>query len=393
MIQSSMGGKLYLHGSSYGAIVAYRAFLYDPHLYDGVLLDGFMPRYDLFYRSDLPRAMADSCIRSPLCANKFPLKSPEQISQLISRITDESNKNACKTATSFIASHSHQDLKFYLDHSIRKIITEMPRFRGIILPFLYHVAECPVPEKFTAILDLWAKIRSSHNSEEITVGAHGSAPSEFNRDYGRYLRFSEMSTQPEYLQETCKRKGSIFADSFTDSCYVFADYIPGYEEYLYKPQIPPTSDKTIASSTTILIILSGKWDTQTPHELAEAEYHRLPLFNKYIFVADHGTHGLIDNVDSFQSLSRTQVLEFLFERDQAQMLALADVFVHANLNAEQVWLDTYYMEPFRSTGLWCFNAGGESGDQYEWPWFYMVVVATFALPILTLLGIFFRSIA
>lgn len=387
LVLGADGGHMYLHGSSYGAVLAYRAFLFAPQLYAGVLLDGFMPRYELLYRNDVAHNMAASCLGSTLCAARLPLKSAAEIERLMARITDDANSNRCKLAVAFVGSRMGQGLKFYLDHSIRRIVTDRPRFRGMVLPFLYHVAECPVPERFPRVLELWSGVRSGQLDEGLLVEGHGSAAAEVNRDYGRYLRFSEASVHPDYMLSVCKARGALLASSFTDACYVFSDYVPGYEDFLYVPQFPQPRAEALAQSATRLIVVSGKWDTQTPHELAEAEFMRLPLRDKHLFTAEHGAHGILGNSHAVGALTRTDMLAFLFEGGAVREQRLRRLFAQANGAADQVWQETMFLEPFRAAGLWDFDAHGAAPVAYEWSWFGVTAVVTFGPPVLTLLGL------
>lgn len=396
LIQSDEGGNFYLYGSSYGATLAYYSFQYSPHLYSGILLEAFVPKFRLNESGDVRKYVVDSCQKSEYCRSRFPLSSKVEAEDLMRLIMSDETDNPCKRTLQFISEHSYQPLYSTLNSHVRYALYSKKALKAALLPFLYDLAYCPSVNKFTTMYrEIFSKIHDAeatedeisddllHQNNNLHCTSKSSKTDYF---FGGHIRFSEFSYDSIEKVRLCRERKFLNVSNWADVCGMISDYKVDFEPFLYAAEEPEPSREDLRTSQTRVLIFTGKWDTQTPHDLAQEEFDRLNVPHKYIFTADHGGHGVIEGTD-VPNLGLDLVISFLMTGNEKDLRKIRAGIEDHNNQPDRIF-KTWNQEAFKEQNIWDFKA---EEREYSWMSFGMVLLGTFIPPILTVYGFLLKN--
>lgn len=359
------------------------------------MLEVFTPESSLHLLADIRFHVADSCLQSEQCRDRFPLKTRDEIAGLVGRIMDPGTQNACKRGLQFVSPHIAASLHGTIDIIVRSLAVRKFHERALMLPFLYSVAYCPSVDRHNALLGqvcdaVLERATDKHSTGKLTR-MHEARDAPSNTFFQRHIRFSEMTVGAGEMLARCQRDGYLDRTSWVDPCGMIYDYRASFEPYLYRPVRKKPTPQTLRTSTTRVIVVSGRWDTQTPYDAAREEFDQLEVPEKYMFVANHMAHGVI-GASGFD-LSLGKMLSFLMHGNKGELQKLRRLFARQNADVDHLWKRAFEkrreMEQGREEdGAWSFTI---QKRHYSWEAFGMVLLGTFAPPIITLYGFFWRN--
>jgi hypothetical protein len=338
-----------------------------------------MSTFSLNNDYDIREHVVNSCLESKECSlkfqNKFLFKSENIKSNLLNlmkEITNNRNENQCIKIIKLESIIRRLPWKYVLGYINRSLILQNT-LRTLILPFLYHLNYCPNPKLFVKFLNFFLEIKSNNSQTENQFHFSGS---KFHALQNKLIRFSEYSSSFGNRLEFCLKEGKLVETNFIDPCEMIFDYNAKYSNFLYKPvRIDPNDVK---SDKTRIVIVSGKWDSQTPYEAAREEFEKINSTNKFLFVADHLAHGVID-ADQSKFLSLDLFLNFMFSGENEIILRnLFEIVNSQNLN----WDPNFNNQ--MNFNIWDFDekSNFESNDKLFV--FLFSICCLFLIPILSL---------
>ena len=345
--------------------------------------------------------------------------SPEFVDELLPTILNPSNQNPCKLLFKFISTASKSNLHATINSVVRFLVHKQSKIRGVILPMLFSLAYCPSIEDFVKFTNHYmelvenysddipaeASIADSQNTEvqessqkpfpemqnnlmkqsSQTPTLHASLYPQANRFVGAHIRLSEYFANSPEKAKACLARGFLNESNWADGCGMISDYKDGFRSFFYQPEPARPRREELAQSQTRIVILTGKWDTQTPHDLAQREFDSLLTPNKFIFSADHAGHGVIDTSD-LPGFSLRLALEFVMTGNPVALKQISGIFERHNEDADSVWKNLQ-REDSSFKHLWSLHVKSKN---YSWTSFAVVLLGTFSPPLLTFL--IFRKI-
>jgi len=150
---------------------------------------------------------------------------------------------------------------------------------------------------------------------------------------------------------------------------------------MYVPEVPRVSKRALEESETRIVIVTGKLDTQTPHDSAQREFDRLPMREKYLFAADHGGHGIIDEWE-VPGLSLNLMLSFTMTGSEVDRQRIEIAIEEHNGQADKIWRNWDRNILKRSDDIWDLSC---KSRRYSWWIFASVVGGSLLIPLVTLL--------
>lgn len=409
MILNEDGGNFFMYGSSYGATLAYTAFRFSPQLvssltlkknnilsnfqYAGLLLESFMPNFRLHGSVDVRKHAIDSCYKSETCRLNFGNNlSRSDAEKLVEIILKKETQNECKSAFEFLSGNREGNLNSVINSYTRFAFYSKTGMRPAFFPLLYGIAFCPNIEKFNSLL---SEFYAAHRKQmEDTVSAssnlllspadssmHSSTGSKTNQFFGNHIRFSEFSFESEKKFKKCTEIGYLRSANWADVCGMVSGWKEEYRPYLYVPEIPKMSKKALEASETRIVIVSGKLDTQTPHDLAQREFDRLPMREKYIFTADHAGHAVIDEWET-PGLSLKLMLSFTMTGSESDKQMIESIIERNNGQADRIWRNWDRKMLTKSGDIWDLSY---KQREYSWSIFLTVLSGCLVVPLVTLI--------
>ena len=357
-----------------------------------------MPEFRLHGSVDVRKHVIDSCLRSETCRSTFGrnLKRSDG-ERLMQTILDKDAQNECKASIEFLAGSRKENVNSLINSYTRFAFYSKTKLRPAFLPLIYGVAFCPNVEKFNLLLSEFHGAYQKHIEEaSITVNdddrssmllsprcseMHCSIGSRTNHFFGNHIRFSEFSHESERQFRKCIEVGYLRSVNWADVCGMVSGWKEEYRPYLYVPEVPKVSKKTLERSETRIVIVTGKLDTQTPHDLAQREFDRLPLREKYIFTADHGGHGIIDEWE-VPGLSLYLMLSFTMSGSEETKERIQASFAEHNTQADRIWRNWDRNIFQKSNDIWDLS---RKPRQYSWRIFAGVLSGSLLIPLLTLM--------
>ena len=169
---------------------------------------------------------------------------------------------------------------------------------------------------------------------------------------------------------------------------MISDYRKDYEPYLYVPEVPEISWKQMENSPTRLIIVTGKLDTQTPHDLAQQEFDRLPMREKFIFTADHAGHGIINSWE-VPGFTLELLLSFMTTGSQDDLENITNRIDEHNNQPDRIW-KAFNGNLFKggdgyNFDFWNFK---KEDRRYSWWGFGTLLIGSLLPPIITFIIIY-----
>lgn len=349
-----------------------------------------MPDFALNAQVDIRQHVADTCMKSELCRERIPSTlDKEGIANLMARILESSTNNPCKLLFSFLSGLHRPNLHATISAAVRFLVHRHPKSRGVVLPMLYSLAYCPSIDDFVKFATHYTELTKRYTDDvpaaTVTPTMHASLYPQTNRFVGPHIRLSEYFGNTPELARYCVQMGSLNESNWADGCGMLSDYSPDFEPFLYEPEPARPKWEDLVNSATRIVIFTGKWDTQTPHDFAQREFDSLPVANKFIFTADHAGHGIIDTADC-PGLSLNLALNFLMTGNPAAQAQITDILSRHNADADSVWR-ALQKEDSSFKHLWSFQ---EKAKKYSWMSFLVTLFGCCAPPLLTF--IIFRNI-
>lgn len=353
-----------------------------------------MPNFRLHGSVDVRKHAIDSCYRSEICRSTFGngLKRSDA-EKLVEIILKKETQNGCKSAFEFLAGNRKENLNSIINSYTRFAFYTKTGMRPAFLPLLYGIAFCPNIEKFNLLLSEFHEAHLKKNTEEssgatsglllspTTSNMHSSTGSKTNQFFGNHIRFSEFSHESEKKFKKCTEIGYLRAANWADVCGMVSGWKEEYRPYLYVPEIPKVSRKTLEDSETRIVIVSGKLDTQTPHDLAQREFDQLPMREKYIFTADHAGHSIIDEWET-PGLSLNLMLSFTMTGSETDKQTIESIIEKHNGQADRIWRNWDIKSLSKSGDVWDLSC---KPRQYSWRFFLGVLSGCLFIPLVTLL--------
>ena len=314
-------------------------------------------------------------------------------------ILNKDNRNECKAAIEFMAGNRSESLNSLLNSYTRFAFYTKTKLRAAFLPLIYDIAFCPNLAKFNVVLSEFHGAYQKHIDEsssstetcrsDMLLGPppsasemHCSTGSRTNHFFGNHIRFSEFMYESDRKFKKCIKTGYLRSANWADVCGMVSGWKEDYRPYLYVPEVPKVSRRSLESSQTRVVIVTGKLDTQTPHDLAQREFDRLPLGEKYMFTADHGGHGIIDEWE-VPGLSLHLMLSFTMSGSEDQKQRIESLLADHNSQADRIWQNWDRNVFHKSTNeMWNFTV---KPRQYSWWMFASVLGGSFLVPLVTLL--------
>ncbi len=296
-----------------------------------------------------------------------------------------------------------KSLHSVINSVVRFMAHKQSRARGVVLPMLYSLAYCPSIDDFVKFTTYYlemvdnysddipvpdASISSSFKSVADSATApilHASLYPQTNKFVGAHIRLSEYFSNYPERAKMCLDRGFLNEHNWVDTCGMISDYRDDFKEFFYHSQPARPRQEDLAHSPTRIVILTGKWDTQTPHDLAQREFDSLVAPNKFIFTADHAAHGVIDTSD-LPGFSLNLALDFVMTGSSAAFAEISQIFAQHNEDADGIWR-ALQKEDSSIKQLWNLQAKAKN---YSWNSFCMVLLGTMLPPILSFL--LFRKI-
>lgn len=309
---------------------------------------------------------------------------------------DETN-NPCKVSASFIASQMYQKLNSLLNSYVRIALYKNTGLRPVLLPLLHDIAYCPSIKKFNQLLtgfhEIFTKvdpIEAENLLESSINGMHCTDRPQINYFFSGHIRFSEFKYEAGEKFRKCQETGYLNSSNWSDVCGMISDYKEDYEPFLYVPEVPELSWKQIENSPTRLIIVTGKLDTQTPHDLAQSEFDRLPMREKFIFTADHAGHGIINSWE-VPGFTLEVILSFLTTGSKEDLESIKKSIDEHNNKPDRIW-KAFSSNVFKSDGkdginfdFWNFE---KVNRRYDWWGFVTLLIGSLLSPIITFIIIY-----
>ena len=287
--------------------------------------------------------MINSCYKSEFCREAMKSLKRTEAEGLMETIMKDKTDNPCKVSVSFIASQSQQSLNSLLNSYVRVSLYKTTSLRPVLLPFLHDIAHCPSIEKFNKLLRGFHEtstkidpIEQEDLLESSVKGMHCTASGKTNHFFGGHIRFSEFKYEGEEKFRKCQEIGYLNSANWADVCGMISDYKEDYEPFLYVPEVPETSWRQLENSPTRLVIITGKLDTQTPHDLAQNEFDRLPMREKYIFTADHAGHGIINSWE-VPGFTLDLIISFLTTGSRDDLKSIQKSLEGHNEKPDRIW--------------------------------------------------------
>lgn len=352
-----------------------------------------MPNFRLHGSVDVRKHAIDSCYRSETCrsafGNDFKRSDAEKLMEIILK---KETKNGCKAAFQFLAGNREDNLNSMINSYTRFAFYTRTGMRPAFLPLLFGIAFCPNIEKFNLLLSDFHAAHQRHIEEYSSSAAsdlllsptasnmHSSIGSKSNHFLGNHIRFSEFSHESEDKFSKCAEIGYLRSANWADVCGMVSGWKEEYRPYLYKPEIPKVSRKALEDSETRIVIVSGKLDTQTPHDLAQREFDRLPVREKYIFTADHAGHAIIDEWET-PGLSLNLMLSFTIAGSEEDRQLIESIIERHNGQADRVWKNWDRNMLTRSGDVWDLSC---KTRRYSWWMFVSVLSGCLVVPLVTL---------
>jgi hypothetical protein len=330
-----------------------------------------------------------SCFQSETCKSALNSISEDEAVDLMKRIMDQNIVNPCKSSISFLAGQSGHNVNSFLNSYIRVALYKKTMLRPAIIPLLYSIAYCPSVGRFNRLLsDFHAANLGSDESSDVksssvsTTGLHCSLTPNTNDFFGSHIRYSEYShDDSEGRFEVCQKQKFLSSSNWADVCGMVSDYNDAFTPYLYEPLVPLVTVREAMLSPTRLVVVTGKLDTQTPHDLAAREFSVIPLREKYLFTADHAGHGVIDSWE-VPGLSLDVMLSFtMYGRDEDLRRLRAAIASH-NLQAELIWR-TWNRDVFGGRDIWNLRVEADGDLRYWWWGFWTFLSICLLGPMIT----------
>ena len=251
-----------------------------------MLLEAFIPEFKLDESADVRKHVVNSCYKSETCREALGKLSEIEAEGMMERVMKDEISNECKSALKFLAHNSGQSLNSLLNSYIRVSFYRKTGMRSAYIPILFGAAYCPDIEGFNGLLSDFheAFLKSNEKNielmllEPLNLGQmHGTEGGITNNFFGGHIRYSEFSHVSKEKFKTCQEKGYLNSANWADVCGMVSDYNEDYSDYLYEPEPPKVTYENLQKSPTRLVFVTGKLDTQTPHDLAEEEFNKLGL--------------------------------------------------------------------------------------------------------------------
>ena len=350
-----------------------------------MLLEAFVPEFRLDESADVRKHVVNSCFKSETCQGALGKLSQTEAEGMMERVMKEGTKNGCKSALEFLAVSSGQSLNSLLNSYIRVSFYRKTGLRPAFIPILFGAAYCPDVEGYNGLLNEFheAYMKSGEkNTETILLepvyltNMHGTQGGVTNNFFGGHIRYSEFSYDSKEKFKMCQERGYLDPANWADICGMISDYNGEYAEYLYEPELPKVTYKDLKNSPTRLVFVTGKLDTQTPHDLAEKEFKKLPVNEKYLFTADNAGHGVIDSWE-VPGMRMDLMLSFTMTGSVSDRIKIEEALNRHNNQPERIWkhLDR---QVFGERNIWNFT---ENTSEYCW-WRFLSVLSVGFLPVL-----------
>jgi hypothetical protein len=349
-----------------------------------------MPEFALHEGTDIRQYVVQTCLKSELCRAKFPQMSPEFADKLLPAILDPNNQNPCKLLFKFLSTTGKYNLHATINSAVRFMAHKQSKSRGVILPMLYSLAYCPSIDDFVKFSTHYMELVANYSDDIPATSCpvptlHASLYPQTNRFVGAHIRLSEYFANTPERASICLDRGYLNESNWSDACGMISDYKEDFRSFFYQPEPACPRREDLAQSPTRVVILTGKWDTQTPHDLAQREFDSLLAPNKFIFSADHAGHGVIDTSE-VPGFFLHLALEFVVTGSAGSLAQITQVFARHNEDADSVWR-MLQREDSTFKHLWSLHVKAKN---YSWTSFAVVLLGSFVPPVLTLL--FFRKI-
>ena len=356
-----------------------------------------MPEFRLYSSVDIRKHVVDSCFRSETCHSTFgSFLTRSEAEDLMKTISKKETRNECKAAIEFMAGSREGSVNSLISSFTRFAFYSKTKLRAAFLPLLYGIAYCPDVEKFNTLLSEFQGAYQKHIEESSntiydsktsmllspsSTEMHCSTGSQTNHFFGNHIRFSEFSQSPGNSFKKCHEVGYLDVANWADVCGMVSGWKEEYRPYLYQTSNPVVSRKYLENSPTRIVIVTGKLDTQTPYDLAQWEFDRLPMREKYIFAADHAGHGLIDEWE-VPGLNLNLMLSFTMTGTESYRKRIEAVIEEHNGNADRIW-NNWDNGSFQKSGnVWDLSV---KVRQYSWWIFGRALGGCLLIPLVTLL--------
>jgi hypothetical protein len=352
--------------------------------YSGLLLEAFIPEFRLDESADVRKHVINSCFKSETCRGALGKLSEAEAEGMMARIMNEELSNGCKSALKFLADNSGHSLNSLLNSYIRVSFYRKTGMRSAFIPILFGAAYCPNIEGYNELLSNFHEAYLKSNEKNIepmlldpmTLGEmHGTEDGITNNFFGGHIRYSEFSHDSKEKFKTCQEKGYLNPANWADVCGMVSDYNADYSEYLYEPERPNISYESLQNSPTRLVFVTGKLDTQTPHDLAEKEFNKVGRIDRYMFTADHAGHGVIDSLE-VPELKMELLLSFTMTGSEKDKFIIDEALRKHNNQPEKIWKQ-YDRQIFGDGNIWDFE-GKEIN--YCW-WKFLAILSVGFLPV------------
>lgn len=296
---------------------------------------------------------------------------------MMETLLKDETQNGCKAGLEFLGQNSlRKNLSSLLNTYIRVAFYKKTGLRSAFLPILYGATYCPNLEVFNGMLrefhSMYVTLAEEYGSEsnlpQILMQTHCSTTPNTNHFFGDHIRYSEYSYEANEKFKKCREVGHLNAANWSDVCGIVSDFNEDYSPYLYEPVVADPTFGELSSSPTRIVIVTGKMDTQTPHDSSEREYERLPVRNKHIFSADHGGHGIIDTWE-VPGLGLDLMLDFTMTGSKKSEATMREALRLHNSDAERIW-NYYDKDVFGDRDIWNLEAGEM---EYNWDMFLAIV--------------------
>lgn len=321
--------------------------------------------------------LVSSCFSSSACFEAIGSKlSREEAVGLMATIMDPGTKNRCKSSLEFVASSLDLNIQNLLNYYIRVSFYKKTGMRPAVMPIMYGAAYCPSVREFNKFLSAFHEAYMSVSDDpkydsmnEMLLapkldGLHSSKTPNTNHFFGNHIRYSEYRHDSNGQFDICVTRGYLNSENWTDVCGMVLDYKKDYAPYLYEPVEAKISAEAYMKSPTRIVIISGKLDTQTPHDVAEEEFERIPMREKYLFAADHAGHGFIDSWE-VPGFTLDRVLRFLMTGSKVARQELEDAIDNHNAQPDRIW-NEYDKKIFDGIDIWEIepkDSDAEKGDR------------------------------
>lgn len=348
-------------------------------------MEAFIPKFRLDENADVRKHVVNSCFKSETCREALGKLSEIEAEGMMEKIMKDEKRNACKSALKFLAHNSGHTLNSLLNSYIRVSFYRKTGIRTAFIPILFGAAYCPNIEGYNGLLSDFHEAYLKSNEKNIEtmlleplnfVEMHGTEGGITNNFFGGHIRYSEFSNDSKEKFKTCQEKGYLNSANWADVCGMVSDYNGDYYDYLYEPESPKVSNEILQKSPTRLVIVTGKLDTQTPHDLAEKEFDKLGVVEKYMFTADHAGHGVIDSWE-VPDMKMDLLLSFTMTGSENDKIMIEEAIRKHNNQPERIWkhLDS---QIFGERNIWDFE---EKKKSYCW-WKFFTIISIGLLPVL-----------